>query len=139
MRDVKDFEMLSVFLVPSNCYFFKLHGTFISNHAFTDFMENKLYWTDSKLNRIESCSLDGSSRVVVLEGLAQPYSLVVYGSDIYWSEWDTPSIKKMDKATTTVQQVTTEVSDKPTAIQVQPLVHTGCIRSYRRTMPGTSS
>ena len=88
-------------------------------HVVSDYMGNKLYWTDSKLNRIESCSLDGSSRTILMEGLAQPYSLVVYGGDIYWTEWDTFSVKKASLSSPDVTEiVTTQVSNKPTSVLV---------------------
>ena len=101
-------------------------------HVVSDYTDNKLYWTDSKLNRIESCSLDGSSRTVLMEGLAQPYSLVVYEGDIYWTEWDTLSVKKASLSSPDViEVVTTQVSNKPTSVLVsflqRPTSSKGCV------------
>ena len=74
---------------------------------------------DGRLNHLGMSNLDGSSRVELLENLQHPFSLVVYGDAIYWTEWESLSVKTMDKTTEVVQQVTSQVSSKPTAIQVR--------------------
>ena len=89
------------------------------NFTFSDYTENKLYWVDGRLNHLGMSNLDGSSRVELLENLQQPFSLVVYGGAIYWTEWESLSVKTMDKTTEVVQQVTSQVSSKPAAIQVR--------------------
>ena len=74
---------------------------------------------DGRLNHLGTSNLDGSSRVELLENLQHPFSLVAYGDAIYWTEWESLSVKTMDKTTGVVQQVTSQVSNKPTAIQVR--------------------
>ena len=89
------------------------------NFTFSDYTENKLYWVDGRLNHLGKSNLDGSSREELLENLQHPYSLVVYGDAIYWTEWESLSVKTMDKTAEVVQQVTSQVSSKPSAIQVR--------------------
>uniref|UniRef100_A0A182JZY0 EGF-like domain-containing protein n=1 Tax=Anopheles christyi TaxID=43041 RepID=A0A182JZY0_9DIPT len=70
-----------------------------------DWPNNRLYWIDAKLKRIESMHLDGSDRVVVLSDvLKHPFSIAVFNDRLYWSDWDTKSIQSCDKFTGKMRQ-----------------------------------
>ena len=98
--------------------------TFRLFNSFSDYESNKLYWVDGLLNKLEMSNLDGTSRVKLLESLAHPFSVVVYGGDIYWTEWGSLSVKKINKLTPqSVETVTSQVSNKPTAILVSKFVN----------------
>jgi len=44
-----------------------------------DWVTNKIYWTDSGINRIEVALLDGTMRcILVWTGLERPRAIVVY-------------------------------------------------------------
>uniref|UniRef100_A0A182IR31 Uncharacterized protein n=1 Tax=Anopheles atroparvus TaxID=41427 RepID=A0A182IR31_ANOAO len=65
-----------------------------------DWPNDRLYWIDAKLKRIESMRFDGRDRVVVLSDvLKHPFSIAVFNDRIYWSDWDTRSIQSCDKFT----------------------------------------
>lgn len=49
-----------------------------------DWINDKLYWTDSKLSRIEMCELDGSRRKVILwKDIDKPRAIVVHPNKTY--------------------------------------------------------
>lgn len=65
-----------------------------------DWPNNRLYWVDSKLNRIESVNLDGSGRHIVIGNvLKHPYGLAVFENNIYWSDWKAKSVETCNKFT----------------------------------------
>ncbi|XP_050075140.1 putative vitellogenin receptor [Anopheles maculipalpis] len=70
-----------------------------------DWPNERLYWIDAKLKRIESMHFDGSDRVVVLSDvLKHPFSVAVFNDRLYWSDWDTKSIQSCDKFTGKMRQ-----------------------------------
>jgi len=62
------------------------------------YMGNRIYWTDSKHNTIESCKPDGSDRVIVktIDG-PKPYHLDVYGNYLYYVSQESQSLSRIDK------------------------------------------
>lgn len=58
---------------------------------------NRLYWNDGKRKTIESCSLNGKERRVILTQLPHPYGLVIVGSHMYWTDWSTKALHRADK------------------------------------------
>ena len=67
-----------------------------------DYMEQKIYWVDAFLDKIEYSNTDGSNRVTLTTlpegfGLGVPYSLTLDGDFLYWSEWDTNSLYSVHK------------------------------------------
>ena len=58
-----------------------------------------MYWIDGKLNYIGESNLDGSSRVNLKVSVSHPFSLVVYNSAIYWTEWGSNSVKMINRDT----------------------------------------
>lgn len=57
----------------------------------------RIYWTDAKLKKIESCSYEGNHRKTILQNLAHPYGLAVTTNHIYYSDWKTMSLHLIDK------------------------------------------
>ncbi|XP_013407657.1 low-density lipoprotein receptor-related protein 2-like [Lingula anatina] len=61
-------------------------------------MNNRVYWCDSKENKIESMNADGTGRVVVVSvGLNHPFSMDVFESSIYWVSQQEGKVMEMDK------------------------------------------
>ncbi|OQV13656.1 Low-density lipoprotein receptor-related protein 1 [Hypsibius exemplaris] len=59
-----------------------------------DFIHNRLYWIDTKLDRIESVKFDGLERRTSLHlPNAHTYGLAILGDRLYWSEWGSSSIR----------------------------------------------
>ena len=57
----------------------------------------RVYWTDYRLQQIQLCNFDGSNRKVLIKGLGGPTSIALLGRFVYWSEWNSKVIKKVDK------------------------------------------
>ncbi|XP_076641099.1 vitellogenin receptor-like [Halictus rubicundus] len=65
-----------------------------------DYVNNRLYWIDSKLKLIETVRLDGSDRRTVLKDIAKmPFSLAVFENKLYWSDRASKTIQSCDKFT----------------------------------------
>lgn len=53
-----------------------------------DHKEKKLYWTDSRLDKIEYCNYDGTKRVVLLHTTPKhPFGITVYENYVFWNDW----------------------------------------------------
>lgn len=60
--------------------------------------DHRLYWSDSKLNIIESSQQDGKDRVTVLRrNLNHPISIDLFEDQIYWITRDTGEVFRQDK------------------------------------------
>lgn len=65
-----------------------------------DWPSRRIYWVDAKLQTIESATIQGHDRRVVLSDIAKhPYGIAVFENRIYWSDWETKSIDSCDKFT----------------------------------------
>lgn len=65
-----------------------------------DWPNGRIYWVDAKLQNIESVTIDGNDRRIILENVMKhPYGLAVFENRLYWSDWDTESIESCDKFT----------------------------------------
>ncbi|KAI6065095.1 Low-density lipoprotein receptor-related protein 2 isoform X2 [Aix galericulata] len=63
-----------------------------------DYLNNdRIYWSDSKENIIESMRPDGTDRTVVLHGVGSPYSLDVFEGHLYWIAKERGEVWKKDK------------------------------------------
>lgn len=67
--------------------------------------DERIFWTDAKLKRIESCDYDGNYRKIILENLEHPYGLAVTKNHIYYSDWKTMSLHLINKHNTSTQIV----------------------------------
>lgn len=65
----------------------------------------RLYWTDAKLKRIESCNYDGLQRRIVIKDLEHPYGLALTNQHIYWTDWKTNALHMLDRRNTTGPQI----------------------------------
>ncbi|NWR88915.1 LRP2 protein, partial [Furnarius figulus] len=63
-----------------------------------DYLNNdRIYWSDSKENLIESMRPDGTDRTIVLHGVGSPYSLDVFEGHLYWIAKERGEVWKKDK------------------------------------------
>jgi low density lipoprotein-related protein 2 len=61
-------------------------------------MTDRIFWSDSKENTIESINFGGSDRVLVSRsGTHNPYSLDVFGTELYWVSPNLGEVAMMDK------------------------------------------
>lgn len=87
-----------------------------------DYVEQKIYWVDAVLDKIEYSNSDGSGRVTLMtlpqgEGLGVPYSLTLGGDFLYWTEWDNNAIYSVHKAGGNVSLVLRGLPLNPNGIQ----------------------
>ncbi|RUS81822.1 hypothetical protein EGW08_010414, partial [Elysia chlorotica] len=69
------------------------------NGLTVDFEEERIYWADAQKDRIERSGLDGNYREVIVETTVHPFSLVVFGHHIYWTDWTLRGIYRAEKHT----------------------------------------
>ena len=62
-----------------------------------DYKAGRLYWTDAKTDRIERSDLNGNMRKAILKGQLHPFGLDVYGGFIYWTDWVSKNLKRVNK------------------------------------------
>uniref|UniRef100_A0A9J8ABN9 Low density lipoprotein receptor-related protein 2a n=1 Tax=Cyprinus carpio carpio TaxID=630221 RepID=A0A9J8ABN9_CYPCA len=62
-----------------------------------DYEDQRLYWADASLQKIERCSLTGANREVIVSAAIYPFAMTVYGQHIYWTDWNTHSIYRANK------------------------------------------
>jgi len=68
------------------------------NGLAVDQIENRVYWADSKLDKIETVKIDGSDRREILTTHSiHPFSLAVYEDSLYWSDWGSREIVSCNK------------------------------------------
>ncbi|XP_037087616.1 low-density lipoprotein receptor-related protein 4-like [Pollicipes pollicipes] len=60
--------------------------------------QDRVYWADSQLHRIESCDLQGGDRRVLVAGVAHPFGVTVMGDWLYWTDWETKTLEQAGKA-----------------------------------------
>ena len=63
-----------------------------------DYAQNKMYWMDAKLGRLEVANMDGSDRLLlILSNLDSPFSMTNFEDKIYWTSWRKNEIKIASK------------------------------------------
>ncbi|XP_063285770.1 low-density lipoprotein receptor-related protein 2 [Pelobates fuscus] len=62
-----------------------------------DYEEQRIYWADARLQKIERCFLTGANREVVVSTAIHPFAMTLYDQHIYWTDWNTRSIYRANK------------------------------------------
>uniref|UniRef100_A0A8C8RFF6 Low-density lipoprotein receptor-related protein 4 n=1 Tax=Pelusios castaneus TaxID=367368 RepID=A0A8C8RFF6_9SAUR len=62
-----------------------------------DYDTRRIYWVDAHLDRIESADLNGKLRQVLISQVSHPFALTQQDRWIYWTDWQTKSIQRVDK------------------------------------------
>lgn len=62
-----------------------------------DYDTRRIYWVDAHLDRIESADLHGKLRQVLVSHVSHPFALTQQDRWIYWTDWQTKSIQRVDK------------------------------------------
>ena len=70
-----------------------LHSTGLiwPNGITIDYHDQRIYWADASLDRIEYSNVDGSQRVVLEteeDGLSHPFGLTLHNDILYWTDWN---------------------------------------------------
>ncbi len=71
-----------------------IHSTGLAwpNGITLDYTEQRIYWVDALLDRIEYSSYNGSNRIVLMSGLLHPFAITLEGSLVFWTDWAQDSI-----------------------------------------------
>lgn len=69
------------------------------NGLVLDYSARKAYFSESNFHRIESINYDGSDRRILTSTAIRPFDLALFGSTLFWSDWGTRSIEKIDVMT----------------------------------------
>nr|XP_023693317.1 low-density lipoprotein receptor-related protein 2 [Paramormyrops kingsleyae] len=62
-----------------------------------DYEEQRLYWADASLQKIERSTPTGANREVIVGTAVYPFAMTLYGQHIYWTDWNTRSIYRANK------------------------------------------
>ncbi|PIO29253.1 hypothetical protein AB205_0211260 [Aquarana catesbeiana] len=62
-----------------------------------DYDTRRIYWVDAHLDRIENADLNGRTRQILVSQVSHPFALTQEGRWIYWTDWQTKSIQRVDK------------------------------------------
>lgn len=83
-----------------------------------DYNARKIYWTDSTLSYIAYANYDGSKRQTLLnQVLPHPYSLTLFDSVVYWTDWKTKAIHLCNTSALTFENVKLRINE-PMGIHV---------------------
>ena len=77
---------------------------FWPNAIFVDYTNDRIYWIDAWVDVIDSTDLHGQNRRKLAAQLhhskgMHPFDFTVYGDTLYWSDWNTDSIEKLNWTT----------------------------------------
>ncbi|XP_030387623.1 low-density lipoprotein receptor-related protein 1 [Scaptodrosophila lebanonensis] len=67
-----------------------------------DLEEQKLYWADARLDKIERANYDGTQRVVLAHSTPKhAFAMAVYGDLLFWTDWVLHAVVRANKYTGT--------------------------------------
>ena len=74
------------------------------NAIFVDYTEDRIYWIDAWIDAIDSTDLNGNNRRQITNPIRpsydiHPFDFTVYDDVLYWSDWNTYSIEKLNWTT----------------------------------------
>lgn len=64
-----------------------------------DYSAERLCWGDGGTKSIECSNMDGTHRKVLIGNLMHPFGLDIYGSGLYWTDWESYNIERVNKNT----------------------------------------
>lgn len=74
-------------------------GLMLPNALTLDCDTNHLCWADAGTKKLEYISPDGTERRVFQDALNYPFSLAIYDSHFYYTDWDKDGIVVIDQST----------------------------------------
>ena len=60
--------------------------------------KGRFVWADSKTHTIEMADINGVNRRLLISDLPAPYGVAVIDDFVYWTDWDTRAIHRLDMA-----------------------------------------
>ncbi len=63
-----------------------------------DYGEQRIFWLDAKLRRLESSDVTGNNRHLIRDtDIGHPFSIAVHQANVYWTDWDTSAVLTANK------------------------------------------
>ena len=71
---------------------------------FVDYTQDRIYWIDAWNDAIDSTDLNGNNRRLITNPIhpyydMSPFDFTVYDDVLYWNDWNTDSIEKLNWTT----------------------------------------
>ena len=102
-------------------YLVKSYGGAWPNGLTLDYLAQRIYWTDARSDSIHTTLYDGSQHHEIIRGhakLSHPFSVAIFESHIYWTDWRTSSVVKANKWNGSDVQIIERTISKPYGIKV---------------------
>ncbi|XP_067141982.1 low-density lipoprotein receptor-related protein 4-like isoform X1 [Centruroides vittatus] len=64
-----------------------------------DASTSSLIWADARNHVIEKSDFNGNNRQILMRDVPHPYGLTVFGEFIYWTDWETRAVQRVNKFT----------------------------------------
>lgn len=95
-----------------------------------DHQLHKLYWCDARLDKIETCHLDGTQRVILVSAVPQhPFAVAVWDNYVFWTDWLARGVYKANKFTGEQSVQVKKNIQRPMGITVVAPENLECSRS----------
>lgn len=79
----------------------------------------KLYWCDARLDKIETCDMDGTNRIILMSASPQhPFALAIWENYVFWTDWLARGVFRADKYTGQQPVQIKKVNHRPMGITV---------------------
>ncbi|XP_031572412.1 low-density lipoprotein receptor-related protein 6-like isoform X2 [Actinia tenebrosa] len=92
------------------------------NEITIDYSTNQIYWADGKFGWLQTADLDGKSRdtIYVQEepNVLEPFGVSILGDTIYWTDWMSKGIHKINKKTKKLEGNIYNVGLEPVGVTV---------------------
>ena len=91
------------------------------NGLTVDYQAVRLYWTDARSDSIHSSRYDGSDHHEIIRGdshLSHPFSVAVFESHIFWTDWRSSSLLRANKWNGSDVRVIERTISKPYGIKI---------------------
>ncbi|ELU16597.1 hypothetical protein CAPTEDRAFT_170076 [Capitella teleta] len=72
-------------------------GIYWPNGLTIDFVTNQIWWVDAHLDRIEFSNLDGTNRHTALSSVPHGFSITLFETNVYWTEWNLKEVSVANK------------------------------------------
>ena len=117
--------MIVVCCINNIAIYCNIPGLRVPDGLAVDWINNKIYWTDTGLNRLEQSDLSGNSRrILISSGLDEPRGIALdpLNNALYMTEWGRfPRIEKMRLNGSSRQYIITQNLVWPNAVTVDYL------------------
>ncbi|KAG9509575.1 Prolow-density lipoprotein receptor-related protein 1 [Fragariocoptes setiger] len=65
-----------------------------------DHEQQRLYWCDARIDKIEACDMDGQNRIVLVSAIVQhPFAIAVLDEYVFWTDWLARGVSRAEKYT----------------------------------------